>query len=174
MRRFVALLVAFWLRRRGRTRRHLHRDQHQRLRRRARSARRSRDANADAGADTIAFNVSGAGCDGSGVCTITTASVLPAILTARSSIDGYTQPGSSPNTNAAGRAQHGAEGRALRRQPRPAGDPDFRYGRRVRPCEASSINGGFGDAFQSFVSDGDTSGGLLHRDGRLRDGGSSE
>ena len=29
------------------------------------------DANGAAGLDTIAFNVSGAGCDGGGVCTIT-------------------------------------------------------------------------------------------------------
>jgi hypothetical protein len=58
------------------------------------------DANANAGADTIAFNVSGAGCSG-GVCTITPASLLP---TASDTvvIDGYTQPGSSPNTNPSG------------------------------------------------------------------------
>jgi S-layer homology domain len=58
-------------------------------------------ANAAAGADTIAFNVSGTGCDGSGVCTIALASQLPSV-SGTTTIDGYTQPGSSPNTNAAG------------------------------------------------------------------------
>jgi len=51
------------------------------------------DANASAGADTIAFNIIG-----SGVHTITLASALPA-LTGPTTVDGYTQPGSSPNTN---------------------------------------------------------------------------
>src|SRR6476620_2099745 len=37
------------------------------------------DANANAGLDTIAFNVSGAGCDGNGVCTITPATQLPVV-----------------------------------------------------------------------------------------------
>ncbi len=37
------------------------------------------DANGAAGADTIAFNVSGAGCDGAGVCTIAPASQLPSL-----------------------------------------------------------------------------------------------
>ena len=55
-----------------------------------------------------------------------------------------------------GRAQHGAEGRALRRQPRPAGDPDFRSRARVRPCEAWSINGGFGHAIPPSFRRGDT------------------
>ena len=59
------------------------------------------DANANAGADTVAFNVSGAGCDGSGVCTITPASDLPTLAGAVV-IDGYTQPGATVNTNAAG------------------------------------------------------------------------
>ncbi len=58
-------------------------------------------ANTAAGADTIAFNVSGAGCSGSGVCTITPASLLP-FITTPITIDGYTQPGASPNTNAQG------------------------------------------------------------------------
>jgi S-layer homology domain len=58
-------------------------------------------ANGTPGADTIAFNVSGAGCDGSGVCTITPASLLP-FITTPITIDGYTQPGASPNTNAQG------------------------------------------------------------------------
>ncbi|MEX0879792.1 MAG: IPT/TIG domain-containing protein [Thermoanaerobaculia bacterium] len=59
------------------------------------------DANANAGSDIIAFNVSGAGCDGAGLCTITPASALPT-LTDAVLIDGYTQSGASPNTNALG------------------------------------------------------------------------
>jgi hypothetical protein len=59
------------------------------------------DANANAGVDTIAFNVTGAGCDGAGVCTITPATQLP-IITSPVLIDGYTQSGASPNTNAQG------------------------------------------------------------------------
>ncbi len=58
-------------------------------------------ANTAAGADTIAFNVSGAGCTGGGVCTITPASLLPTV-SETVLIDGYTQPGASPNTNATG------------------------------------------------------------------------
>jgi CSLREA domain-containing protein len=51
-------------------------------------------ANALAGADTIAFNIPGAG-----VHTIGPASPLPALTDdAGVTIDGYTQPGSSPNT----------------------------------------------------------------------------
>src|SRR5262249_31340961 len=52
-------------------------------------------ANANAGS-TVAFGISG-----SGVHTMTPASALPAI-TAAVTIDGYTQPGSSPNTLATG------------------------------------------------------------------------
>ncbi len=52
------------------------------------------DANAAPGLDTIAFNIPGAG-----VHTITAATVLPDI-TDPVLIDGYTQPGSAPNTNA--------------------------------------------------------------------------
>jgi CSLREA domain-containing protein len=48
----------------------------------------------DLGADTITFNIPGAG-----VHTITPVSALPAITEAVT-IDGYTQPGASPNTNA--------------------------------------------------------------------------
>ncbi len=59
------------------------------------------DANGAAGLDTIAFNVSGTGCDGSGVCTIAPASALP-LVTSPVLIDGYTQPGASANTNAQG------------------------------------------------------------------------
>ena len=50
------------------------------------------DANGAAGADTIAFNIAGAG-----VHTIVLGSALPAV-TDVVTIDGYTQPGSSPNT----------------------------------------------------------------------------
>jgi IPT/TIG domain/S-layer homology domain len=51
------------------------------------------DTNAAVGADTIAFNIPGAG-----VHTITPATALPLINEAVT-IDGYTQPGSSPNTD---------------------------------------------------------------------------
>jgi hypothetical protein len=54
------------------------------------------DANAAVGSDTIAFAISG-----SGVHTIAPASALPDI-TSPVTIDGYTQPGSSPNTNGPG------------------------------------------------------------------------
>ncbi len=50
------------------------------------------DANANPGADTIAFNIVG-----SGVQTISLATALPNI-TDPVTLDGYTQPGSSPNT----------------------------------------------------------------------------
>ena len=57
------------------------------------------DANVAAGLDTIAFNVTGAGCAGNpAVCTIAPLSALPAV-TSPVIIDGYTQPGSVPNTN---------------------------------------------------------------------------
>ncbi len=51
------------------------------------------DANAAAGADSIAFNIVG-----SGVHTIVPVTALPAI-TGPVTIDGYTQPGSAPNSN---------------------------------------------------------------------------
>ena len=54
------------------------------------------DANGSPGFDVIAFNI-----PGSGVHTIGLASGLPAI-TEWVTIDGYTQPGSSPNTNPTG------------------------------------------------------------------------
>jgi hypothetical protein len=54
------------------------------------------DANAGAGADTIAFNI-----PGPGVHTIGPASPLPTI-TDPVIIDGYSQPGASPNTDPAG------------------------------------------------------------------------
>ena len=52
-----------------------------------------RDANAAPGTDTIAFNIPGAGPH-----TIRPASALPTV-TDPVVIDGYTQPGASPNTN---------------------------------------------------------------------------
>ena len=52
------------------------------------------DANGNAGADTIAFNITG-----SGVHTIAPASALPTITEAVT-INGYSQPGASANTNA--------------------------------------------------------------------------
>ena len=112
------------------------------------------DANAAAGPDTIAFNVSGAGCDGSGVCTITTASVFPTI-SSPVVIDGYTQPGSSPNTNA-----EGALNTVLKVVLSGAnlGQPAITIsgtgaGSTVRGLV---INGGFDYTVRSFVSDGDT------------------
>ena len=54
------------------------------------------DANANPGADTIAFNIIGTGPH-----TIAPATSLPAITEAVT-IDGYTQSGSSPNTNPVG------------------------------------------------------------------------
>jgi hypothetical protein len=54
------------------------------------------DANANAGADTIAFNVTG-----SGVHTIAPASALPDIA-GPVTIDGYSQPGASANTQGTG------------------------------------------------------------------------
>jgi hypothetical protein len=56
------------------------------------------DANTNPGADTIAFNIPGAG-----VHTISPLSALPPLTDgAGVTIDGYTQPGSSPNTLAVG------------------------------------------------------------------------
>jgi CSLREA domain-containing protein len=53
------------------------------------------------GPDTISFNIPPAdpGCDASGVCTIRPASVLPPLTDGGTIIDGYTQPGASPNSN---------------------------------------------------------------------------
>ncbi len=57
------------------------------------------DANANPGADTIVFNIpsSDPGCGPLGTCTIHPLTDLPTI-TDQVTIDGYTQPGSSPNT----------------------------------------------------------------------------
>jgi hypothetical protein len=54
------------------------------------------DANGNAGADMIAFNIVGSGAQ-----TIAPATALPSITEALT-IDGYTQPGASANTNAPG------------------------------------------------------------------------
>jgi hypothetical protein len=62
-----------------------------------RCARRSVDANAHPGFDEVKFNIPGLG----GVRTITLASSLPWI-TDPITIDGYSQPGASPNTLANG------------------------------------------------------------------------
>ena len=61
------------------------------------------DSNASPGiTDTIAFNITGAGCAGlPAVCTIKPASALPTVADPVI-IDGYTQPGSSQNTLAVG------------------------------------------------------------------------
>jgi uncharacterized repeat protein (TIGR01451 family) len=62
------------------------------------------DANANAGTDTIEFDIptSDPGCDATtGVCTVSPTSGLPTI-TDPVVIDGYTQPGASPNTLADG------------------------------------------------------------------------
>ena len=58
------------------------------------------EANFTLAADTIAFNIpaGAAGCTIDGVCTIAPASALPTI-TRPVTIDGYTQPGASPNTS---------------------------------------------------------------------------
>ncbi|MFO1496000.1 MAG: hypothetical protein U1F26_15225 [Lysobacterales bacterium] len=59
-------------------------------------------ANSVAGPDTIVFNIPGAQCTGpGGSCIIAPATPLPAISSALV-IDGYTQPGASPNTQAPG------------------------------------------------------------------------
>ena len=65
------------------------------------------EANFSPGADTITFGIlnlpsSPAACDAAtGVCTIRPATTLPAV-TRPLTIDGYTQPGASPNTRARG------------------------------------------------------------------------
>jgi hypothetical protein len=57
------------------------------------------DANGNPGADMIVFNIPGSdtGCDGAGICTIAPLSDLPSISDAVT-LDGYTQPGATPNT----------------------------------------------------------------------------
>ncbi|CAA9395404.1 MAG: hypothetical protein AVDCRST_MAG03-881 [uncultured Rubrobacteraceae bacterium] len=60
------------------------------------------DANARSGADRISFAI-----PGEGVKTISPASALPAI-TDPVTIDGYSQPGATPNTNGPGRSDNAA------------------------------------------------------------------
>ena len=60
------------------------------------------DANGSAGADTIAFNIVG-----SGVHTITPVNALPN-LTEALTINGYSQPGASPNSNAPSQGSNAA------------------------------------------------------------------
>lgn len=58
-------------------------------------------ANIHAGSDTISFKIpsSDQGCDGSGVCTIRPTSFSVYLSDDGTTIDGYTQPGATPNTN---------------------------------------------------------------------------
>src|SRR5947209_3040352 len=74
---------------------------------RLRTAPRPREvinaANISADASTIGFAIptgvgGDPGCDGGGVCTIVPASYLP-LVAQPATIDGYTQPGASVNTN---------------------------------------------------------------------------
>ncbi len=100
MKRFAAFLLGLCLAADG-IRRDLHRDEHRRLRPRFAPPGDPRTRMSAPGPHTIEFDVSGAGCDGSGVCTITTLTDLPCAAQAMT-IDGYTQPGASPNTLAVG------------------------------------------------------------------------
>ena len=113
-------------------------------------------ANAAAGLDTIAFNVSGAGCDGSGVCTIAPATALP-IIQDTVVIDGYTQPGSSLNTNA-----QGALNTVLKIVISAANIPGaigFYFSgssSNGSTLQGVVVNGGFDYAVTSFFSEGNT------------------
>jgi IPT/TIG domain/S-layer homology domain len=113
------------------------------------------DANTAAGLDTIAFNVSGAGCNGSGVCTIAPTTQLP-LLSSPVLIDGYTQPGSSPNTVA-----QGALNTVLKIVLSGASIPG-QYGLYITDTADGStirglvVNGGFNYGITSFFSDGNT------------------
>ena len=111
------------------------------------------DANAAAGLDTIAFNVSGAGCDGSGVCTISPAAALPDIVSPVL-VDGYTQPGASPNTNA-----QAALNTVLKVVISAAAAPGqngfvLSTGSDGSTVRGLVINGGFNDTVFSFFSNG--------------------
>ena len=112
-------------------------------------------ANTAAGLDTIAFNVSGAGCAGSGVCTIAPSTQLP-FFTSPVLIDGYTQPGSSPNTVA-----QGALNTVLKIVISGASIPG-QYGLYITDTADGStirglvVNGGFNYGIVSFFSDGST------------------
>jgi CSLREA domain-containing protein len=53
------------------------------------------------GPDTISFNIPSddPGCDASGICTIFPEVTLPIIADGETTIDGFSQPGATPNTN---------------------------------------------------------------------------
>jgi len=113
------------------------------------------DANANAGLDTIAFNVSGARCDGGGICTISPATVLPDIVSPVL-VDGYTQPGSSPNTNV-----QGALNTVLKIVISSAGAPGqnglvLSTGSDGSTIRGLVINGGFNYGILSSLSNGNT------------------
>jgi hypothetical protein len=61
-------------------------------------------ANFNSGPDTITFNIpsSDQGCDTSGVCTVRPTSYSVYLSDDGTTIDGYSQPGATPNTNAFG------------------------------------------------------------------------
>ena len=63
-------------------------------------------ANFNPGPDTITFNIpsSDQGCDGAGVCTIRPTSYSLYLSDDETTIDGYTQPGASPNTTPFGQS----------------------------------------------------------------------
>ncbi len=113
------------------------------------------NANTNPGLDTIAFNVSGSGCSGSGVCTIAPTAALPVILSPVL-IDGYTQPGSSPNTIA-----QGALNTVLKIVLSGVSIPG-QTGLSIAQNGAGStirglvVNGGFGSAIFSSLSNGNT------------------
>lgn len=58
-------------------------------------------ANTNAGADTISFNIppDNPGCNTNAICTIQPTIALPAITNDATTIDGFSQPGASPNSN---------------------------------------------------------------------------
>ena len=93
-------------------RRHLHRYEHRSTLARDRCARRSPTPTVTPVRDTIHFDVSGAGCDGAGVCTIALCRPFPT-SSSPVQIDGYTQPGASPNANLRGGHERGPEDRGL-------------------------------------------------------------
>lgn len=63
-------------------------------------------ADFNSGPDTITFNIpsSDPGCDGAGVCTIRPTSYSLYLSDDETTIDGYSQPGASPNTNPVGQS----------------------------------------------------------------------
>ena len=112
------------------------------------------DANANAGADTIAFNIPGSdpGCDVGGVCTISPLSALPGVSEAVT-IDGYTQGGSSPNTNPVGQGLNTVLTIVL------AGDGSFSRTGLLLDANAITvrglvIDGGFSHGLEATAHDG--------------------